>query len=324
VSSQHIHKYCVLVALMLAFVVIVLGAYTRLVDAGLGCPDWPGCYGHLVMPATPEEIQAANEKFEAIPFDVTKAVPEVVHRFVAGTLGLLVLTIVVISWRSRKALLIPMALLVLVIFQAALGAWTVTLKLWPQVVTAHLIGGFSVLAVLFMYALKENYISNRPIKMKPSYITTIFSGVLLCQIILGGWTSANYAALACPDFPLCHGELVPEMNFKEGFNVFQDIGPNYLGGDLSSEARIAVQVTHRLGALLVLIFGVWLILILPRGPRLHFSIFLFVQIALGILNVVLHLPLYIAVLHNLGAALLMLSTLQIYLASREPPPQNSS
>lgn len=306
-----LHKYAVLAALVLAFVVIVLGAYTRLVDAGLGCPDWPGCYGFLIIPVSDEEISEANERFSEQPFEMSKAIPEVMHRVVAGTLGVLILLIFVLSWRAKKELTTPLVMLVLVLIQAALGAWTVTLKLWPQVVTAHLLGGFATLALLFFYASREGYLPMREIQVRRSWIPTLFLALVVCQVVLGGWTSANYAALACPDFPLCHGELIPDANFKEGFNILQDIGPNYLGGNMTSDARVAIQMTHRIGAVVVLLAGIWLLVELPKGARIHVGTLLIGQLVLGILNVILNLPLYIAVLHNLGAALLMLSALQI-------------
>ena len=310
-----VHKHTVRTALVLAFVVIVLGAYTRLVDAGLGCPDWPGCYGFMIMPVSETDIQQANQRFSDQPFEVSKAIPEVVHRVVAGTLGLMILLIFLLAWRVKKKLIFPLVMLALVLFQAALGAWTVTLKLWPQVVTAHLLGGFATLALLFLYASREGYIPTRRVQVRQSWVPTIFLTLVVCQVALGGWTSANYAALACPDFPLCHGEWVPDTNFSEGFNVLQDVGPNYLGGNMSSEARVAIQITHRIGAIAVLLAGIWLLWVLPRGARIHVGTLLVCQIILGILNVVLNLPLYIAVLHNLGAALLMLSALQVAVSS---------
>ena len=310
-----VHKHIVRTALVLAFVVIVLGAYTRLVDAGLGCPDWPGCYGFVIMPVSETEIQEANQRFSDQPFEVAKAVPEVVHRVVAGTLGLLILMICLLAWRAKKELTFPLVMLVLVLFQAILGAWTVTLKLWPQVVTAHLLGGFATLALLFLYASREGYLPTRTIQVRQSWVPIVFLALVVCQVALGGWTSANYAALACPDFPLCHGEWIPDTNFEEGFNILQDVGPNYLGGNMSSEARVAIQITHRIGAVVVLLAGIWLLCVLPRGARIHVGTLLTFQILLGILNVILNLPLYIAVLHNLGAALLLLSALQVVVSS---------
>lgn len=305
------HNLCVNLTLALAFIVITLGAYTRLVDAGLGCPDWPGCYGFLVLPTTSEDVEVANQRFSDQPYEVTKAIPEVVHRIVAGSLGVLIAVMLFLAWKSKKPLGLPIAIAILVIFQAALGAWTVTLKLWPQVVTAHLLGGFGILALLFLYALKEECLPAKKITLKKKHMATVFLVVVVGQIALGGWTSANYAALACPDFPLCHGSLVPDMDYRAGFNLLQDIGPNYLGGNLSSDARVAIQVTHRIGAVLVLVFGVWLLVLLPKGSRIHLATLLVCQLTLGILNILMNLPLYIAVLHNLGAALLLLSALQI-------------
>ena len=310
-SFESLHKYLVCTAIALAFVVIVLGAYTRLVDAGLGCPDWPRCYGFLLLPTSESEISLANDRFSATPYERDKAIPEVVHRIVAGGLGILIAGILFVSWHTKKSLVLPLVLFGLVVFQAILGAWTVTLKLWPQVVVAHLIGGFSLLGLLYIYALKVGYLPYRPIRLSTKVPLVLFLTFLVCQIILGGWTSANYAALACPDFPLCHGKLLPDMNFKEGFNFAQDIGPNYLGGNISSEARVAIQVSHRIGAVVVLFSGLLLLFTLPPGARIHLGTLLICQVTLGILNIWLNLPLHVAVLHNLGAVLLLLSSLQI-------------
>ena len=286
----------------LALVVVVLGAYTRLVDAGLGCPDWPGCYGFLGVPESPEEIVVAEERFPDSPVEPDKAWPEMVHRYFATGLGLLSLVLVALAWRRKARLTIPLTLAVLVIVQGAFGAWTVTLKLWPQVVTAHLLrlgmaGRVTVPAAL----------------ARPAVLGI---ALVVLQVTLGGWTSSNYAALACPDFPTCHGSLVPEMDFATGFNVLQEIGPNYLGGALSSEARVAIQMTHRLGAFAVLFVVGWLAWRL--GGRLGWIVggVLAVQFGLGIANVLLELPLTVATAHNAGGALLLLALVTVYAAAR--------
>ena len=315
-SLSSLNKLSVLIALVLSVLVIALGAYTRLVDAGLGCPDWPTCYGFLVLPTTESDVELANSRYENQPYEVEKAVPEVVHRIAAGMLGVMVLVIVITSWRRKISLKIPIILGAVVVFQAILGAWTVTLKLWPQVVTAHLLGGFATLALLYLHALRERYIASPKLPNSVFPITVCFLVFLVLQISLGGWTSANYAALACPDFPTCNGEMIPSMDFSEGFNIFQDIGPNYLGGNLSSDARVAIQMTHRVGAFIVLFLGIWLIWRLPPVLKTQIGILLGIQILLGILNVVMNLPLFVAVLHNLVAAVLLVSTTLILYASR--------
>lgn len=307
--------------------VVVLGAFTRLVDAGLGCPDWPGCYGHLTWPQSDAAVERAEAAFPEFPVEHDKTWPEMVHRYAAGLLGLLILGLTIATWRQagrdpehnypRKHAL---GLLALVIVQALFGMWTVTLKLWPQVVTAHLLGGFATLSLLWL--LSQRY-SGRHWRMPSNSvrrlrgITSLLWLVLILvivQIALGGWVSANYAALACTDFPQCHGQWWPEMDFRQGFNFAQDVGPNYLGGLLEGEARTAIHVTHRLGALVVALLGgllcwrLWQIKqSAPQRMALVIAAVLTVQIALGVTNVLASLPLAVAVAHNAGGALLLLS-----------------
>jgi len=316
----------VLFACLFAVGVIVLGAYTRLVDAGLGCPDWPTCYGHLGVPSTDAQIARAQELFPEAPFEAHKAWPEVIHRYLASGLGLLIIVITAAAWRHRQApgqpLKLPLFLLALVIAQGLFGMWTVTLKLWPQVVTAHLLGGFTTLSLLWILALR---LENRPwpqphlplrhwIKLKPLAVLGLLA--LIVQIALGGWVSSNYAALACPDLPTCQNQWLPAMDFANGFNVFQEIGPNYLGGQLDGEARVAIHVTHRIGALLVSIVLLLLIWRMRQNaggsqPMLRLAnVMLFLlalQVALGLSNVAFGLPLAVAVAHNAVGALLLLS-----------------
>lgn len=306
--------------------VVVLGAFTRLVDAGLGCPDWPGCYGHLTWPQSEAAVERAEATFPEFPVEHDKTWPEMVHRYAAGLLGLLILGLTIATWRQagrdadnhypRKHTL---GLLILVVVQALFGMWTVTLKLWPQVVMAHLLGGFATLSLLWL--LSQRYAgrswrmpsnSVRRLRGTASLIWLVLVLVIV-QIALGGWVSANYAALACTDFPLCHGQWWPEMHFRQGFNFAQDVGPNYLGGLLEGEARTAIHVTHRLGAVLVLLFGgllcwrLWQIKhSAPQRMALVIALVLAVQIALGITNVLASLPLAVAVAHNAGGALLLL------------------
>ena len=296
----------VAVAVALAAVVVVLGAYTRLVDAGLGCPDWPGCYGLILVPQTAEEIARAEAAFPESPVEADKAWPEMIHRYAAASLGLAVLALAVLAVKEGLPWKLPVALVVLVIVQGAFGAWTVTLKLWPQVVTTHLLGGFATLALLWVWWLG---LRNPPWRVDPSLrglsMTTLV--VVVIQVALGGWLTANYAALACPDFPTCHGVWIPDMDFAAGFDIFQDVGPNYLGGLMSSDARVAIHVVHRLGAVAVLLFAGALAVRLGSRPLAWVLVgVLAVQLALGIANVVFALPLAVAVLHNAGAAVLLM------------------
>ena len=294
------------IAVGLAAVVVVLGAYTRLVDAGLGCPDWPGCYGMILVPESAEEIARAEAAFPEYPVEADKAWPEMIHRYAAASLGLVVLALAVLAIKAGLPWKLPVALVILVIAQGAFGAWTVTLKLWPQVVTTHLLGGFATLALLWVWWL---VLRDPPPRVNPSLrglaLTTLV--VVVIQVVLGGWLTANYAALACPDFPTCHGVWIPDMDFAAGFDVFQDVGPNYLGGLMSSDARVAIHVVHRLGAVAVLLFAGWLAVRL-RSRSLAWALggVLAVQLALGIANVIFALPLAVAVLHNAGAAALLL------------------
>ena len=302
----------------LAVLVVVLGAYTRLVDAGLGCPDWPGCYGHLGVPTSNEEVARAEAAFPAQPVDAEKAWTEMVHRYAATALGFMILVILALVLKHRLPWRLPAALAVLVVAQGAFGAWTVTLKLWPQVVTIHLAGGFATLALLWLLAITLR----RPAwRVAPALnrLTTWALVALVAQVALGGWLTSNYAALACPDFPTCHGEWLPTMDFRAGFNVLQSIGPNYLGGLLSSDARVAIHVAHRIGAVaVVLVAGALAFRLGNRPVGWLLGGGLAVQFGLGIANVAFALPLTVAVLHNAGAAALLLALVTVKYAARQP------
>lgn len=310
-----------LFATLLALLVVLLGAYTRLSHAGLGCPDWPGCYGFLGVPMSEHSQALAESRFPAAPLEVAKGWYEMVHRYFAGSLGLVVLALAVHALRHRgepgQPLKLPLALLGLVIVQAAFGMWTVTLKLWPQVVTAHLLGGFATLSLLFLLTLRLSGAASAVPRLPARLRVLAALGLVLVigQIALGGWVSSNYAAVACVDLPTCHGQWWPAMDFANGFHLTQHIGPNYLGGQLDSDARTAIHMTHRLGALvlsLVLLLLAWQ---LRRGglPRLASLLLLAlaVQLGLGVSNVLLHLPLALAVAHNAGGAGLLLSLVLI-------------
>lgn len=319
--------YLALIATLLASVVVGLGAYTRLVHAGLGCPDWPGCYGFLTVPETPQEISQAEQLFPDAPVEVDKGWPEMIHRYVAGALMLLVMGLVFQAFKYRREpdqpLKLPVFILALIILQAAFGMWTVTLKLWPQVVTAHLLGGFATFSLLFLLTLKLSGMQRQRLEGIRSLKAWGIAGLLvvIMQIALGGWVSSNYAALACPDLPTCQNQWIPPMDFKEGFNVGQSIGPNYLGGQLDGTARTAIHFSHRIGAILTFIVLSMLILKTysqtrnlsgyDRGViRLLASVVLVVlvfQVCLGLSNIIWSLPLEVAVAHNLGGALLLLA-----------------
>lgn len=313
-----LHKLALLAAI-LAFAVIVLGAYVRLSHAGLGCPDWPGCYGKLTWPVHAEDVQQANEIFPERPVETHKAWREMVHRYFAGALVLLVLAINVMAWRSPrwkgKIRGLTGLLLALILFQAALGMWTVTLKLKPLIVMAHLMGGLATFGLLLWLAWSSAPgATSRGGAYRPLR-GMILGGVLLlvAQLALGGWTSANYSALACPDFPTCQQQWWPEMNFGDGFVLWREIGVDYEGGVLDLPSRTAIHMAHRIGALLVFVYLGLLSFRLLRQPATRnggalLAAVLSAQVTLGILNVVLYLPLPNAVAHN-GTGALLLATM---------------
>ena len=306
----------VALAAALAGVVVVLGAYTRLVDAGLGCPDWPGCYGMILVPETAEEIARAEAAFPESPVEADKAWPEMIHRYAAAALGLAALALAALAVTEGLSWKLPAAFVALVVAQGAFGAWTVTLKLWPQVVTIHLLGGFATLAVLWLWWL---VLVDPPWRVERSLsgLSMATLVVVVVQVALGGWLTANYAALACPDFPTCHGVWIPDMDFAAGFDIFQDVGPNYLGGVMSSDARVAIHMAHRVGAAAVLVFAGRLAFRLGSRPLAWvLAGVLAVQLALGVGNVVFALPLAVAVLHNAVAAALLLVVATIHWSIR--------
>ena len=318
-----------LFATALAVVVVLLGAYTRLTHAGLGCPDWPGCYGFLAVPMSEQAQSLAAERFPDAPLEVDKGWNEMVHRYFAGSLGLVILALAVQAIRRRaepgQPLKLPLLLLAVVIAQAAFGMWTVTLQLWPQVVTAHLLGGFATLSLLFLLCLRLSGAAPPMSAMSGGLRAFAAAALLLVigQVTLGGWVSSNYAAVACTDFPTCHGQWWPAMDFARGFDpTHHDIGPNYLGGLLYGEARTAIHFTHRLGALVVTLALLLLAGMLWRQGLGRLAGLLLaalaLQLALGIGNVLLNLPLAVAVAHNGGGAALLLVLVLINYRLRQP------
>ena len=310
--------------ILLALCVIVFGAYVRLTDAGLGCPDWPGCYGFVTVPQTAEDYLSVEQNFPGEIVDEGKAWREMIHRYIASLLGFLILLMFLkdfFSYRnnngSLKDLKLSAALLALVIFQGMLGMWTVTLKVHPLVVTGHLIGGLTTLSLLFFYY--RNLENNDEKFISAPKVMIAGLSILTLQIILGGWTSTNYAALGCPDLPLCYGEVWPSnMNFEEGFLKWQEVGVNYEGGQLSPSARTAIHFVHRLGAILVLIALGWLGLkyLKHNSGRIRRAssvmlIALFAQLAIGTLMVWFGIPLFLATAHNAFATLLLLSFINL-------------
>ncbi len=352
-------RWFALFTCILALVLVVLGAYVRLSHAGLGCPDWPGCYGRIGVPSASEQVSAANRAYPQRPLEAHKAWKEMAHRYVAGALGLLILLLALLARRDESQQLpqrLPLILLALVVFQAVLGMWTVTLLLKPLVVTAHLLGGMATLALLFWLWLdsrgrkppevsgfglgegrrgakrdrdvyfsmlrEQDGVALSQDTSRPAGIRWFagFALVLLtAQIFLGGWTSSNYAALACTGLPTCHGQWWPSMDFKNAFMLWRGLGINYEYGVLEHPARTAIHMTHRLGALAVSLYFTFLGLLLlnRRWTRVWRFMgasllgLLALQMLLGISIVLLHLPLPLAAAHNGGAALLLLATVAL-------------
>jgi cytochrome c oxidase assembly protein subunit 15 len=308
----------VLASILLALVVIVLGAYARLTDAGLGCPDWPGCYGYLTVPQTAEHIDQANSAFPERPVEAEKAWNEMVHRYFAAALGFFILVIFV--WAAVKRgfhqpLKLPLFLLCLVCFQGALGMWTVTLNLLPAVVMGHLLGGFTVLSCLFLLYLRltpYRIPGGDPQLHRYAKYAAIGIAVLTCQIALGGWTSANYAALACTEFPLCEGNWTARLDFSGAFTI--PPADNYEFGVHDYGQRMTMHIVHRIGAVITAVYLCWLALLLYKRAASRMirslstlvALVLGVQILLGVSNIVYSLPLAVAVAHNAVAACLLL------------------
>ncbi len=302
---------------LLALSVAVLGAYVRLSDAGLGCPDWPGCYGQLTVPQNEVTTAQAQLAFPDKPVVVHKALKEMAHRYLAGTLGLLIAGLFMLAWRGkhylRVSLWLPMLVVLTVIFQALLGMWTVTLSLKPLAVSAHLLGGMTTLALLVWIA--HRHWGKHSSQSVSEGLRLLIRGALLIifmQIFLGGWTSSNYAGLICTDFPTCNGSWLPATDFTTAYHLMRNLGQDMNGNALSLDALTTIQWTHRVGALVTLVYisclG-WQLLKLPPFKVLGLSLttLIFIQVILGISNVLLHLPLALAVGHNLVAALLVIS-----------------
>lgn len=317
--SRDKNKYRKLIAvtLFLTFDLIMFGAFTRLTDSGLGCPDWPGCYGQ----ANPMQSHAAIKAAEALmplgPVTLQKAWVEMLHRYLAMSVGVLIAAQTLIAWRQRKYLLsspwLPSALLLFVCLQGAFGAWTVTLKLQPVIVTTHLLLGIGLLALLA--ALLEQ--QHPPMAVAGTdarrlfWLAPVALALVLIQVALGGWVSTNYAALACHDYPLCNGEWLPAMDFRHGYSLWRQLGQTVDGAYLPFPALVGIQWLHRNFALLVLAVVAWLGWRASRLAGLatlgrQLLVVIALQFLVGISTVFFSWPLLLAVLHNGGAALLVL------------------
>jgi heme a synthase len=314
----------VLLTTVVTLSLVALGAYVRLTDAGLGCPDWPGCYGKLSPLHADEAIRDAERVAPAGPVSVGKAWREMLHRYLASLVGAMIVAIAIRVWlnrRRRRSLFegpetrlgLPLLLVGAVIIQGLLGKWTVTLLLKPAIVTLHLLGGMFILALLAWLTARHLQLpgAQRPAEARAIRPWAALGLMVLgVQIALGGWVSTNYAALACVDFPTCHGTFMPAMDFDHGFHVLRELGMTAAGEPLSNEALNAIHWTHRVGALVTFAFlgllAYWASRIAGlRAYGTALMVVLVAQVGLGIANILAMLPLWVAVAHNAVAGLLL-------------------
>jgi cytochrome c oxidase assembly protein subunit 15 len=318
-------RLLVLVSILLAILVVSLGAYTRLTHAGLGCPDWPGCYGQIDVPETVEQINKAELAFPDRAVEPEKAWNEMIHRYFAGSLGLLILAIAIWSIKRRAQgtpLRLPLLILVVVIFQAALGMWTVTMKLMPVVVMGHLLGGFLTLCLLFVLYLRLSpyRVPGGDFAIKKYGRYGLLGIVILTgQIALGGWTSSNYAALTCTELPICQSGWQEQLTFEHSFDLIPPEKNTYEYGHLDHASRLTIHVMHRIGAIVTGLYLFWLVIMIFRKAQsiffknaaLSLGFILSCQILLGVSNIWFSLPLSVAVSHNVVAACLLLSLITL-------------
>lgn len=321
--NQTLFRRLCLLATLVALCVIVMGAWVRLSDAGLGCPDWPGCYGHLTVGEAVQNADRANAAFPQRPLEPEKALKEMIHRYFATGLGLLVIAIAALAWVNRRdptqPMRLPGFLVALVVFQGLLGMWTVTLLVKPLIVTAHLIGGLATMALLWWLALRVDRTTRPPGERGLRRLAVAGLAVLVVQILLGGWVSTNYSALACPDFPTCQNSYWPQMDFKDAFVLWRGLGIDYEGGVLDHPARVAIHFVHRIGAVvtaLVLGFLAWRAIRSGQSRAVRvagtaLAALLALQWTLGPVMVLKALPLELATAHNGVAALLVLAVVAL-------------
>jgi cytochrome c oxidase assembly protein subunit 15 len=320
-------RHLLIATTLLAFIVVGLGAYVRLSDAGLGCPDWPGCYGRVSPHHAAEAIAAAQAQWPEGPVSPEKAWKEMLHRYLAGLLGLTILGIAWLARRPEHGLdrRVAVALALLVMGQALLGMWTVTLALRPVVVSAHLLGGMATLSLLVWLAAHPSAPSPRVGEARAGGRGQVLALLaVILQIALGGWVSSNYAAVACTDFPTCGGNWWPAADWPAAFRLDRALGLDAAGAPLGLDALVAIHWAHRLGALLVAASVGWLAWRLLRAPGLARHGWLLLgllglQVGLGVTNVLAGLPLPIAVAHNLGAALLLAALVRLQAKTRRAP-----
>ena len=320
-SDADKYRKLVWVTLFITFDLIMFGAFTRLTDSGLGCPDWPGCYGQANPLQAHADIRAAEAAMPTGPVTVMKAWIEMIHRYLAMGIGVLIIALMVIAWRRRLqsggkeikfSPVFPTVLFVFVCLQGAFGAWTVTMKLQPAIVTVHLLLGMALLALLAWLGASLNSQPSPPQPAAALRMPATLAFVLLAvQIALGGWVSSNYATLACQDFPLCQGALWPTMDFANGFTLWRDLGMTGKGEFLPFPALTAIHWTHRIFAFAVVALVAWVafralkVEVLHKTARWLLAVIM-LQFATGVFTIFMDSPLVLAVVHNGGAALLLL------------------
>jgi cytochrome c oxidase assembly protein subunit 15 len=324
-SNSHVRWFrrIALIAAALAFGVVVLGAYVRLSDAGLGCPDWPTCYGHWTAGAAAAHADQVSGMYPSRPVDYARAIREMVHRYFAAGLGALITLLALIAVANQRHRTLPVALPVFlflfVILQGVFGALTVTWQLQPIIVTAHLLGGMTTLALLVWLNLKPEVRAQAPAERGLWRWALVALAALGLQLALGGWVSSNYAAVACPDFPTCQQRWLPSMDFADAFVLWRGLGVDYTGGILDHPARVAIHFVHRLGAVVA---GLALVIValgaLARAAsgRLRLAAFgviaaVALQITIAIAMVLMMFPLWLATLHNAGAAILVIAAVAL-------------
>ena len=317
------------VTLFLTFDLVVFGAFTRLTDSGLGCPDWPGCYGSASPLGAQSQITAAQAALPSGPVTLPKAWIEMIHRYLATAVGVLILVLAISSWLERKKMSIspwwPTVTLMWVCLQGAFGALTVTMKLFPAIVTLHLLGGMTLLALLKVQSVKYAQAKGEQMTVQLSantrWLLLATFALLWFQIALGGWVSTNYAVMACTDFPACQNSMWPMMNFSEGFTLWRELGAGRNGDNISFQALTSIHYVHRLSAYGV--FAAMALLVVKlfkvdamRTPAKWLAGLALLQAATGLGNVLLGWPLAAAVLHTGGAAGLVIVLTGMVAASR--------
>ncbi|MGA0000131.1 MAG: COX15/CtaA family protein [Steroidobacteraceae bacterium] len=319
-------------ATALALVVIVVGAWVRLTDAGLGCPDWPGCYGHVHPAQLVDQVETLNEAHPDRPFDYTKALNEMIHRYIASSLGLLIIALAVLSVVNRRdprqPRVLPWVLLGVVLMQGLLGMWTVTLLLKPLVVTLHLLGGLTTLSLLWWLSLSPERREHTGGERRLLAPASAVAALVVFQIALGGWTSTNYAAAACSDFPTCQGGFWPDMDFQDAFVLWRGLGIDYEGGVLDAPARVAIHYVHRIGALavtlalLALVAAAWRAAGSWQTRAAGAAVLgaLILQLLIGMNLIWQGWPLWLGTAHNAGAAILVLAMVTLFRRLLPRPP----